>query len=143
MRPTRSWRRCSGGAALGHRLRRPGDRRRSQRAEAELRRTEITQPAVLTVDIALTRLLAAYGIEPDMVMGHRWASTARSSPPASLAFAAALEAVSARGREMASLNVGDPGAMAAVLAPLDEVEEVVAATDGYVVLANVNSTTRW
>ena len=39
-------------------------------AEADLRRTEITQPAVLTVDIALTRLLAAYGIEPDLVMGH-------------------------------------------------------------------------
>ena len=39
-------------------------------AEAQLMRTEITQPAVLTVDIALTRLLAAYGIEPDLVMGH-------------------------------------------------------------------------
>ena len=36
----------------------------------ELRQTEITQPAVLTVDIALTRLLAAYGVAPDMVMGH-------------------------------------------------------------------------
>ena len=40
------------------------------RAEEELRQTEITQPAVLATDIALTRLLAAYGIEPDIVMGH-------------------------------------------------------------------------
>ena len=39
-------------------------------AEEELRRTEITQPAVITVDVALTRLLAEYGITPDMVMGH-------------------------------------------------------------------------
>ena len=40
------------------------------KAEEELRQTEITQPAVLAVDLALTRLLAAYGIAPDMVMGH-------------------------------------------------------------------------
>ncbi len=39
---------------------------------------------------------------------------------------------------MASLRVGDPGAMAAVFAPLAEVEQVVAEADGYVVLANVN-----
>ena len=45
-----------------------------------------------------------------------------------------------RGREMASLRVEDNGAMAAVLAPLAEVEEIVAGIDGYVVLANINST---
>ena len=40
------------------------------KAEEDLRQTEITQPAVLTIDIAMTRLLAAYGIKPDMTMGH-------------------------------------------------------------------------
>ena len=39
-------------------------------AENDLRQTAITQPAVLATDIALTRLLAAYGIEPDFTMGH-------------------------------------------------------------------------
>ena len=34
----------------------------------------------------------------------------------------------------------DPGAMAAVMAPLAEVEEIIAGIDGYVVLANINST---
>ena len=38
--------------------------------EQQLLQTEITQPAVLATDIALTRLLAAYGITPDIVMGH-------------------------------------------------------------------------
>ena len=38
-------------------------------AEEDLRNTEITQPAVLATDLALTALLAAYGIEPDMVIG--------------------------------------------------------------------------
>ena len=40
------------------------------KAEEDLRQTEITQPTVLAIDLALTRLLAAYGIQPDMTMGH-------------------------------------------------------------------------
>ena len=40
------------------------------KAEEDLRQTEITQPTVLAIDIGLTRLLAAYGIQPDMTMGH-------------------------------------------------------------------------
>ena len=35
-----------------------------------LLRNEITQPAVIAADLALTRLLAAHGIEPDLIMGH-------------------------------------------------------------------------
>ncbi len=118
----------------------PADPAAVARAEEELRPTEITQPAVLTVDMALTRLLGEYGIAPDLVMGHSLGEYGALVAAGALSFEAALEAVSARGREMASLDVGDPGAMAAVMAPLAEVEEIVAASDGYVVLANVNST---
>ena len=109
-------------------------------AEAQLMRTEITQPAVLTVDIALTRLLAAYGIEPDFVMGHSLGEYGALVAAGIMSFPAALEAVSARGRGMANLTVGDPGALAAVSAPLEAVERVIEEVDGYVVLANVNST---
>jgi len=35
-----------------------------KRAEDELRQTAITQPAMLTVDAALQRLLADYGFRP-------------------------------------------------------------------------------
>jgi acyl transferase domain-containing protein len=45
------------------------------KAEDDLRQTAITQPAVLATDLALTRLLAAYGIEPDFTMGTAWANT--------------------------------------------------------------------
>jgi acyl transferase domain-containing protein/acyl carrier protein len=108
--------------------------------EQQLLQTEITQPAVLAVDTALTRLLAAYGIRPDMVMGHSLGEYGALVAAGALTFAAALEAVSARGREMAGLAVEDNGAMAAVFAPLEEVQRIVDAADGYVVLANVNST---
>ena len=107
--------------------------------EQQLMRTEITQPAVLTADIALTRLMRAYGIEPDMVMGHSLGEYGALVTAGALSFAAALEAVSARGREMASLEISDRGAMAAVTAPLEEIERIVASVDGYVVVANVNS----
>jgi acyl transferase domain-containing protein len=52
------------------------------KAEDDLRQTAITQPAVLAVDLALTRLLAAYGIEPDFTMGTASANTGRWLRPA-------------------------------------------------------------
>ncbi len=110
--------------------------------EQQLRQTEITQPAVLAADIALTRLLAAHGIEPDIVMGHSLGEYGALVAAGALTFDAALEAVSARGREMAELSIEDNGAMAAVLGPLDEIERVVDSIDGYVVIANVNSTSQ-
>jgi acyl transferase domain-containing protein/NAD(P)-dependent dehydrogenase (short-subunit alcohol dehydrogenase family) len=108
-------------------------------AEEELRQTAITQPAVLTVDVALTRLLAAHGVVPDLVMGHSLGEYAALVAAGALPFAEALEAVSARGREMTRLAVADPGKMAAVFGPVEEIDEVLAGIDGYVVVANLNS----
>ncbi|MGZ4551809.1 MAG: acyltransferase domain-containing protein, partial [Blastococcus sp.] len=112
------------------------------RLEQQLLQTEITQPAVLTTDIALYRMLEAYGIEPDMVMGHSLGEYAALVAAGALSFASALEAVSARGHEMAALTLEDNGAMAAVFAPLSEIQRIVDAADGYVVVANVNSTSQ-
>jgi acyl transferase domain-containing protein len=115
------------------------DERAVQEQQRMLMRTEITQPAVLTTDLALTRLLATYGVGPDMVMGHSLGEYGALVAAGAMDFAAALEAVSARGHEMASLEVEDSGAMAAVFGPLEEIERVVASVDGNVVVANVNS----
>ena len=111
-------------------------------AEEELRRTEITQPAVLAVDHALTRLLAEHGLRPDFVMGHSLGEYGALVAAGALPFEDALEAVSARGQEMSKLEVADPGLMAAVFAPLGEIEQAVAAIDGNVVVANINSTSQ-
>ncbi len=109
------------------------------RAEDDLRQTAITQPAVLAVDLSLTRLLAAYGIEPDFTMGHSLGEYGALVAAGALPFADALEAVSARGREMTHVAMADNGRMAAVFAPLAEIERVLKAVDGYVVIANINS----
>ncbi len=109
------------------------------KAEDNLRQTAITQPAVLTVDLALTRMLAAYGIEPDFTMGHSLGEYGALVAAGALPFADALEAVSARGREMTRVSFADKGRMAAVFAPIAEIERTLQTIDGYAVIANINS----
>jgi acyl transferase domain-containing protein len=111
-------------------------------AAQSLGQTAVTQPAVLTADLALTRLLASYGIQPDMVMGHSMGEYGALVAAGSLTFEAAIEAVSARGREVRNLSVADPGRMVAVFAPLAEIERIAAGVEGYVVVVNVNSTSQ-
>ncbi|HEY4934893.1 MAG TPA: SDR family oxidoreductase [Terriglobales bacterium] len=109
------------------------------KAEEDLRQTEITQPTVLTIDLALTRMLAAYGIRPDMTMGHSLGEYGALVASGSLTFEDALSAVSARGRGMTQVAVDDTGKMAAVFAPLAEVERTLKSINDYVVIANINS----
>ena len=109
------------------------------KAEDDLRQTAITQPAVLAADLALTRLLAAYGVEPDFTMGHSLGEYGALVASGALPFADALEAVSARGREMTRFSLADNGRMAAVFAPLPEIERLLKTIDGYLVIANINS----
>ena len=108
-------------------------------AEDDLRQTAITQPAVIATDVAITRLLAAYGIRPDMAMGHSVGEYGALVASGALPFEDAMEAVSARGREMTLVSLGDNGGMVAVFAPLDVIERTLKTIDGYVVIANVNS----
>ena len=109
------------------------------KADDDLRQTAITQPAVLAIDLALTRLLAAYGIVPHMTMGHSLGEYGALVASGALPFDDALVAVSARGRGMTRVAVSDTGKMAAVFAPLEEVERILKTINGYVVIANINS----
>lgn len=109
-----------------------------QEAEDRLQETAITQPAMLALDLALHQLLAAYGFRPDVVMGHSLGEYAALVAAGCLKFAEALEAVAARGTEMAKVSVEDNGWMAAVMAPYEAVERTLSQIDGYVVGANIN-----
>ncbi|NWG13655.1 MAG: SDR family NAD(P)-dependent oxidoreductase [Acidobacteria bacterium] len=109
-------------------------------AEQDLKQTAITQPAVLATETALARLLGAYGVFPDMVMGHSLGEYGALVASGALSFEEALKAVSARGSEMTKCALEDNGIMAAVFGPIAEVEKILAKIDGYVVIANINST---
>jgi malonyl CoA-acyl carrier protein transacylase len=116
-----------------------GDESSLKQAEEALRNTAITQPAVLTTNVALLRVMQKFDFQPDMVIGHSLGEYAALVAAGVLTFAEALEVVSARGREMARVSMEDNGCMAAVSAPLKEVEGLLKEVDGYVVIANVNS----
>ena len=72
-------------------------------------------------------------------MGHSLGEYGALVAAGALPFEEALEAVSARGRGMAEVAGQDNGRMAAVFAPLEEIEKILKTIDGYVVVANVNS----
>ncbi|MEI8166239.1 MAG: acyltransferase domain-containing protein, partial [Chloroflexales bacterium] len=110
-----------------------------KQAERALMQTAITQPAMLTLDVAILTLLSEYGVRPDMVMGHSLGEYGALVAAGVMPFAEALEAAAARGAEMTKVSVDDPGWMAAVMAPLDVVHATLNEIDGYVVAANLNS----
>ncbi|MCB9679701.1 MAG: SDR family NAD(P)-dependent oxidoreductase [Alphaproteobacteria bacterium] len=118
----------------------PGEDRDAK--EEVLKRTEYSQPATLTLDVAILRLLAAYGVQPDMVAGHSLGEYGAAVAAGILTFEQALLAVSARGREMANIRLDDPGKMAGIASNTETVEEVLADVPGYVVPANKNCPTQ-
>src|SRR5216684_2956409 len=66
----------------------------------QLKMTEITQPAVLTVSIAVTRVLKEKGIMPQYVAGHSLGEYSAHVAAGTFSFAAAVRAVRKRGQYM-------------------------------------------
>ena len=110
--------------------------------EEELRLTENTQPALLTVSIAALRVLDQEGFRPSFVAGHSLGEYSALVAAGSLAFSDAVRLVRNRGRYMQEAVPPGVGAMAAVLRPpMDRLEQILAeAAQGEVVTAaNFNS----
>jgi [acyl-carrier-protein] S-malonyltransferase len=83
--------------------------------EEALRLTENTQPAILTVSIAVWRVLAAQGVKPALAAGHSLGEWSAHVAAGTLNFADAVRAVKARGRAMQLAVPAGEGAMAAIL----------------------------
>jgi [acyl-carrier-protein] S-malonyltransferase len=81
----------------------------------DLKLTENTQPAILTVSTAVVRVLALHGIEPAMVAGHSLGEWSAHVAAGTLSFADAVRAVKARGRAMQLAVPVGQGGMAAIL----------------------------
>jgi [acyl-carrier-protein] S-malonyltransferase len=83
--------------------------------EDQLRLTENTQPAILTVSVAASRLLASRGFEPAFVAGHSLGEYSAHVCAGTLDFADAVRIVRRRGRFMQEAVPVGRGAMAAVM----------------------------
>src|SRR5450755_606593 len=108
----------------------------------QLKLTENTQPALLTVSIAAFEVLRAEGMAPDYVAGHSLGEYSALVAAGSLGFADALRLVRKRGQYMQQAVPPGVGAMAAILKlPEGKLDGILAeAAQGEVVsAANLNS----
>jgi [acyl-carrier-protein] S-malonyltransferase len=112
--------------------------------EEDLRLTENTQPAILTVSVAAWRVLAEAGVEPALAAGHSLGEWSAHVAAGAFSFADAVRAVKARGRSMQLAVPAGQGAMAAVLSLAPDLvaeacREAEAETGLVVAAANLNS----
>jgi len=107
-----------------------------------LKQTANTQPALLTVSVALLEALKGRGLTPDYVAGHSLGEYSALVAAGVLPFSDAVRTVRARGEYMEQAVPGGTGAMAAVLGAerdsLAALCSAVSAEAGAVELANVN-----
>ena len=110
----------------------------------DLRLTENTQPAIMTVSVAAARVLAEHGIAPALAAGHSLGEWSAHVAAGTFSFTDAVRSVRARGRAMQLAVPAGQGAMAAILS-LDSAlvaeacQEAAAETGLTVQAANLNS----
>lgn len=106
--------------------------------EADLKRTDVTQPAIFLHSVILSQVMGA-SFRPDMVAGHSLGEFSALVATGALGFEDGLRLVSKRAAAMQKACEGQPGTMAAILGLEDEVvERVCASVHGVVKLANYN-----
>lgn len=107
----------------------------------ELNRTEVTQPALLTVSLALFELWRERGgMEPAVVAGHSLGEYSALTAAGVLPFEAAVSLVRERGKLMQRAVSLGAGAMTAVIGLADDaVNACCEATPGVVTPANYNA----
>jgi [acyl-carrier-protein] S-malonyltransferase len=111
-------------------------------SEEDLKKTENTQPALLTVSVAAFRVLQENGFAPVFVAGHSLGEYSALVAAGSLAFEDAVRLVRKRGQYMQEAVPAGVGAMAALLKlPEEKLDGVLteAAQGEVVTAANLNS----
>jgi acyl transferase domain-containing protein len=96
-----------------------------EEARRALMQTDVAQPAIGAACVGMLRLLRSLGLEPDMVAGHSYGELVALHAAGVLATEALSELSLARGRLMRDAGRGATGAMAALLAGPEAVEDLI------------------
>ena len=94
--------------------------------------------AVLAVNVALSRLIRSFGIQPAAYLGQSAGELAALVEAGTLSFADALRAIRARTLAVLELQTDNPGGMAALGCGAEQVPELLAGLPGYATLAADN-----
>ena len=106
--------------------------------EAELRATQIAQPALGAVSLGALKVLEQFGLSPDATCGHSYGELVALCAAGRLSPMELHQLSRRRGELMASGN-GDQGSMLAVVAELTWVERFLETHDLELVVANHNA----
>ena len=113
--------------------------------EETLRKTDVAQPAIGAVSMAMLKILQHFSLQPDAVCGHSFGELSALCAAGWIDLDSFLSLAITRGRLMAKAGNNshqNNGGMLAVKAPLDELEKLVKDTKTDVILANRNSYTQ-
>ncbi|HEY1375483.1 MAG TPA: beta-ketoacyl synthase N-terminal-like domain-containing protein [Gemmataceae bacterium] len=105
--------------------------------EEALRATWVAQPALGAVSLGALQVLAHFGVQPDAAAGHSYGELTALCAAGCFDAPSLFELSQLRGRLMAEPR-DDAGAMLAVQAPLDAVEELLTRDKYDLVIANKN-----
>jgi [acyl-carrier-protein] S-malonyltransferase len=106
----------------------------------KLSRTLYTQPALYTVEAAITTVLNEHGLIPDAAAGHSLGEFCAWFSSGVYDFETGFALISARGKLMDEADPEGRGTMAAVMGLTDqEVSEICSEVGGTVGVANINS----
>jgi [acyl-carrier-protein] S-malonyltransferase len=110
-----------------------------------LTRTDVAQPALFCLSLAVTDAARARGLQPDVVAGHSLGEYTAATAAGAVGVEDGIRLVALRGKLMAEIQDESPGAMAAIIgldtdALLGVCEQ--ASAHGVVTLANLNSPTQ-
>lgn len=106
---------------------------------SRLGETEIAQPALFALQVALVELLKSWGVAPDAVIGHSVGEIAAAHVSGALSLEEAVRLVVLRGRIMQRAT--GHGKMAWVALPAAEASRAIAGREGKVSIAAVNDPT--
>lgn len=109
--------------------------------ENRLRQTDVAQPAIGAISLIMCSALGRFSVFPDATCGHSYGELTALHAAGRITRENFFKLSVARGRFMAEAGEqeGDPGAMMAVKAPIDEIPELIARHGLDIILANRNS----